>query len=240
MGSLALNAVISSQSKEFSPLVLSNCRLWLDASDSNSVVGTPSAVTDWKDKSLSGYVFTRSVGSCTYITNTITITNGYFLSNVGSIDLTNFTCFIVTRQTSGNSNQPCFAARPTIGNTYASVEGFGFYTDGAQSRFFGVYPTTFITSTRTTSNNTLYTLSATSAGLMKQRDNSVPVATTVTTASRTTPALQFSLCGEATGASWGYYTQTTNFNEVIVYNRVLNSTEVTQVETYLNAKWSIY
>jgi len=239
MGSLALNAVIAAKPTVFTPLSLNSCKLWLDASDSTSITGT-SSVTAWNDKSPSNYVFTRGLGSCSYATNTITITNGYFNSNNIDIDLSNFTCFLVTRQTSNNSNQPCFAARPTTGNTYASVEGFGFYTDGAQTRFFGVYPTTFITSTRTTSTNSLYTLTATSAGLMKQRDNSVPVATTVTTASRTTQAKQFSLCGEATGTSWGYYTQTTKFNEVIVYTRVLNSAEISQVETYLNSKWSVF
>ena len=41
----------------FKPIQIGGCVLWLDGADSSTITGT-SPVTQWRDKSVNGYVFT--------------------------------------------------------------------------------------------------------------------------------------------------------------------------------------
>jgi len=236
------------------PQSISNLVMWLDATQITGV-SNGGAVTSWTD-SASGMVF-NNVGNVTYLASGINskpVVNiagpGPYMQFSGTVPTISSgvgaTIYAVIQNTAGGLVQPNFS-----GATFQVLWQMNNYSNGWEG-----YPYNFANSTQLgTLTNTRYGWSypmATSAfqtahilkvisgpSSWQQFFMSTSLGTYSTSVTGNTPGLaspiRLGACMDGPGLAYycGY------FAEVILYNRVLTSTEQTTIETYLKSKWGV-
>lgn len=231
---------------QFSPSCIAGCQIWLDAMDTSTVTGT-TAVTQWADKSGNARHLSNVSGTTTYASNAITVSNSamYVLNTV---DLTNFTCFVVAKSVSSSNNQSMVVGIPSSGySSYANTNGFGFYIDATNGggRANMIPGGRFVSTSYTMS--TFYTPSTSTPFIFTGQSpplswlNGQPTISQSTVATRTSGAQGFMIGAEwqstntyAFGAGWN-----SSLYEIIVYNVVLTTAQRQTVEAYLAWKWGL-
>ena len=223
----------------FLPVQLSNCALWLDGSDPLATGSAPSngtAVNSWKDKSGNSANGTiTSAGTVTYSSSS----NGLYFNGAGAYNLpngtitpgaTNFSIFVVCNLTTfsnypylyfvGSPSPPGSAAALVIYPT-SEVEN-GFWTD-----FMGIAPAgTAVVNTK------MMFSSIYNSGSRTLYKNGTSVVTGTFAGTKNT----------ATSPTYvGYGGSTINgiYNELIVYNYFLPTSQRQQVEGYLAWKYGM-
>ena len=228
---------------KFTPPMVSNCALWLDAADSTTVSLTGSTVTQWRDKSGNGNN-TTSIGAATYTTSgmngrpclsNITDATGP-VTNPGSAKISVFVVGTVPSLSSTYHN--AFALNNSVkatalANFYATGNMFTSYYGGqSPPRIYGYmgggnmslsYSGTFgqpMVWEGLQDGVTTYTYgNGTSYG--------------TTTVSATTYSYNaYWIGGPSNIPKWPGY-----LGEIIVYNRTILTNERQQVEGYLAWKW---
>lgn len=229
-------------------------QLWLDASDSSTVVSSAGAVSQWNDKSGNGYNLTQSTGSAKPITgdttvngrNVLRFAGGDWMRSTGSTNLNvgNVTVFTVFGETASTDFAGIIAALDNSSNDYTSLNAFSvstaqnpaiyrFERNGNSQYGFvaGSKPSTF----------GIYSTQAYSSGLMQSWYNG-------NTASSGTITGTFGIAsaGFLVGARWlngGVSTSGRSLigsiAEIIIYPRTLNTPEMSSVHNYLKNKWGI-
>ena len=241
-------------SRNFVPTDISNCIVWLDAADKNTITLTGSNVTQWNDKSGNANNFTNGTSTLTYAStlnglNIITGTNSAINNSLVSPSITrdglNHSYFYVYKYpasgTTANrtiifnglefmghsgSTTPYLENNPN--NNGLSGTQYWYYTTGAPfasgDAFFG--GNTFICAC--VRQNGIYTISSngnTASGNASANGIS-----------------NGSLAKNATSGQFAIYTgngTSGSLAEVIVYNSGLTVPERQQIEGYLAWKWGV-
>jgi len=228
------------------PLTISNNVLWLDASDSSSVIRSGSNVTGWNDKSTSANNATNG-GIGTYPTYTQT-QNG---KNVISFDgASQFLSLTSSKLPNGTASFSVFL----VGRSILSSASVQYIFRWGVSTIGGSYQ---LITTKSVSN---ITLQQDYSGSTASTDNtnvngSYFILSNVSTTSATAPHRNgtiftslnnYSYNINATGGTsfigslnGSQFFLNGNIGEIIVYNRALTTNERQQIETYLSNKWNI-
>jgi len=238
------------QTYSFLPTNISDCQLWLDGADLSTlftdsggttpVTASGQTVSYWKDKSTQANNATNSVNQPTVTYNAqnglpvITFNGSQYLSLTPSKlpnGSTNFSYFFVVR-TSSSAVQVFMANGTTVlnqmpqfyFNNYALV---GDLFGGSATSDGTTYNNKFVVATYTASSTfTGYDFDSTFSG----------AAASVTLNTGTTWAL-LGVSRVATPAFAFYFTG--QIAEVIVYNRVVTTSEREQIQAYLGWKWDL-
>jgi hypothetical protein len=234
----------------FLPTQIPGCQLWLDAADSTSVVGT-SPVTAWNDKSGNGYSLTTSGGTPQYVNYgpgySIYLNNSYLATPTiaGSVNLANYTFFIVSLSQTAVTNQTAFSsATPGVYN-YNGSNDISFFIDAdfanQRTRFYsaGTVITNSVPTTTIAQPLNLMSYTGTALGAMASwlNGNTGATATSIARGSATTT---FSAGGNWNLSSWQTYANVVcNLYEVIIYNTALTTNQRQKVEGYLAWKWGL-
>ena len=241
---------LATNGKREIPLETSGIKLWLDASDSSTIVSSGSTVTTWRDKSGLGNNAIQ-LGSTTLPTTGINTANGRNVVTFGGaatmqigasgtpglgvtgIPSADNTSFIVVR-----SNQD-LATQTILWMGIAGVPG--------TIRYFHKFSSN---SGLVTFNNATTNVAVTASGVTKSNLN-------ILTSSLSLPTQSISLnngaavtnasgvySADSNLASLGALNGTTQFlngdiAEIIMYNRALSSTEISNINKFLSAKWGI-
>lgn len=217
----------------FSPIQISNCVLWLDAADSTTLTLNGSSVSQWNDKSGNNRNATQSTSSSQplYVNsglNNLPILNltGRWM-NLPSFTFSNITVVMIYRYNSFSG----YADPIMLGNFSF------FYVDNSSRIGIGrslVTDEVLVNANTFLSTNTFAILIG-----------------TVSISGSTTSSLFFngnvssSLTNNSSGGSVFYTLGRNNgitngfVSEVIVYDKILNTIERQQVESYLAQKWGI-
>ena len=236
----------------FSPYLISNLALWLDAADTSSVVTSGVNLTQWKDKSGNARNLTTKSGTITYGAyqglNCIQNTNNSYIYSLNPVDLTQFTFFIVCLSITNVTNQSVFCAIPqsNIYNSYNSFDSFGFYVDAntPQSRFYGSLLGNNVIDAATSSNGNSYPLrmmayTETSNTILNSFVNGNTGSTNSGTSTRSNTCAGFGLGANFNGTSPSGATSVSYTHEILVYNSVLSTFQRQYVEGYLAWKWGL-
>lgn len=243
MSSNTFTAVTTS----FAPTNITSLRTWLDADDATSYTLSGSNITQWNDKSGSGFNFSqgnaglRPVASSNAINSRVafSFTGGQRIDNSNiTITQSNYSIFIVAR---ANASQPSSTGYNYILKGNFSSDGFLFFGNNP-SKFFATFtgPSSSWNDVNANSPN----ISVTSTTLLL----GMTVATTVltpyysgnamTTKTGTTGAFTGIRLGDTNtanaGQGWGGL-----IAEIVIYNKTLSTTERQQIEGYLSWKWGI-
>lgn len=219
------------------PTSISNIQLWLDAKDNNTLILSGSSVTQWKDKSGLGYNATVHNGSATYNStgfNTlpaVQINSGGFIASSPSGTFNNGITFFVVFQKNGAS----------LGQ-YA--EGIIAKTNNNIPAPIDMYGNTRLTSGNYTIPSVFNITTATGLNLLVSTVNSASwyeyVNGNLSFTSNSTNSFSDTVSNIYLGTRAD---KAVNFlgvvSEVIVYNRILTTTERQSIEGYLAAKWNI-
>ena len=236
----------------FSPFVIPNLALWLDAADTSSVITSGVNVTAWNDKSGNARNLTTKVGTITYgeyqglycIQNA----NNSYIYKLNPVDLTQYTFFIVCLSATNVTNQTVFCAIPqsNIYNSSNSFDSFGFFVDAntPQSRFYGSLLANNVTDAATSSNGNSYPLrmmayTETSNTLLNSFVNGNTGSTNVGISTRSNTCQGFGVGTNFNGTSPTTGTSVSYVHEILVYNSVLLTFQRQYIEGYLAWKWGI-
>ena len=226
----------------FSPASMSGLQLWLDASYAPSVAVSGTTVTSWTDRSANARVLGVGSGTTTYGAQAVTITNSYLYVD-SPVDLTNVIVFTVFK-TNAIGGQNWITGKPANGGvSYSSPDGFdiGGYPNLPNLQLYGTAGSGLIMASCPTLNTQcLVTWQQTSNSVANGYYNGgVQSATTNPANSRTGTALGFALGAQWNGSAYANLVANASFNEVLVYNTALNTTQRQTIEGYLAWKWSI-
>ena len=227
----------------FSPASMSGLQLWLDASYAPSVAVSGTTVTSWTDRSANARVLGVGSGTTTYGAQAVTITNSYLYVD-SPVDLTNVIVFTVFKTNTNAGNQHWIAGKPANGGvSYSSPDGFAItgYPHIPNLSLYGTAGSGLIMASCPTLNTQcLVTWQQTSNSVANGYYNGgVQSATTNPANSRTGTALGFALGAQWNGSAYANLVANASFNEVLVYNTALNTTQRQTIEGYLAWKWSI-
>jgi hypothetical protein len=248
----ATGTIIRPFARQFYPVDIPNCVLWLDAMDGSTVTLTSNAVSTWIDKSGYGNNATQANTSNrpTYANSAITFasSSSQFLSftipaSLPSGATPNGTYFFVTRLTTGGAVRAFCMYGPTTLATGANPQ---FYYNASNQLVVDTFGAGARADT-TAQLNTTVIMSATIAnvsttGTVSGWDNSQTFGTptTYTTASITSQKGFIGMTQTGVGTSG---TNASFFDgrvhEVIFYNGVLTTTQRQRVESYLMWKWGV-
>lgn len=234
------------------PRLISGCVLWLDAEDSSTVTLVSSKVSQWNDKSGSGFNVTQGTAGArpTYAGTingksvvTFTIANSTVLSKTSCtlLDSTSgWSSFVAHRPaaipatdqdsfnviTASGSNEMC-AQRITATSGYAAVRARRLSTDTANL----LTSTTAVGTSLASVQSAVGNYSTTTCKLYL---NGVQIASTTSwLTSGNTDTSHSLLVGAASGAL--YFGG--DICEGIIYNVALSDTNRVRVENYLRNKW---
>jgi hypothetical protein len=239
------------KSPSFIPMQISNCSLWLDASDTNTFTGT-TTITAWKDK-VNGYSFAGTAtaasaiggtnigclsfnGSSQYLTfsnSSVFINAPYTVFTVG-YQLNNALGRIINGIKPGSTDGVLYVGGWS-GSTGTAFVGDGGnwnpYPDTAGSTRFGNTVNTWALTCCTVSNTA-------STSVLNSYFNGVTQ--TVQTGSILASSLGGMNIGGGVGITASAGQQWYGYiGEVIFYNFVLSSGQRQQVEAYLSQKWNL-
>lgn len=223
----------------FSPsTITSNLLVWLDATDSSTLTLSTSNVTQWRDKSGNGFQFNPK-GSSFMFLSSIRGIQALYVPSQGN--LSNATCGISTSYTlfSVANLHTNSTAYQYIAKFNPSVDSFLFF--GTSNGNFASFAGNGTTTWWDLNANTPTTPIGTSPILVAATNNNTlltPYASGVALNTKTGTTVQTNglLLGSAFDNTQPWLG---NIGEVILYNRVLTTTERQAVEGYLSWKWGI-
>ena len=225
----------------FSPLDVSDCKLWLDADDSATVLGVSTAVTNWIDKSTEGNNAVQIGADTTRPTvvaadqnglDVISFDGGDYLST-GFINSSNITVFCMM-EVDFQGIGTIMGARDVTATRSAIASGDGdsdliYFAIGGRfgNRAYGntlVY--TALTMSHGGGNGYLY------------RNGTETVNFTYTGSPINSTQDYYIGNWNDKGAPGSYYFNG-DIGEIIIYDRVISATERGQVSDYLTDKWGL-
>lgn len=217
------------------PSSLPNLKLWLDTNNAGSIDLSGSTVTQWRDRSTNNNHLLSPAGA-TLVTaglnskNTIAISNGpSALSSMIDLTGSSYTGFLVYKKNVS-------AAFPLFGNStntsmrvmHDDLNGHWYSYANSSSGSFRIDGSTTSTGSFERKTVTWDALTSTGHTYIGGTDNTNAVAGPLTiTVQIDQMFAALSLVAEGEVA------------EVVLYDRLLNSTERGQVWTYLNTKWGV-
>jgi hypothetical protein len=227
----------------FSPIAISNCALWLDASDSSTITKSGSVVTQWNDKSGNGRNTTTIGGSPTYSSNFINL-NGSSTYLVGPyVNTTQYlTMFVIATVDFSQGNYAFYYRLLSVGSTAANDYGSSAYTSilhNASSTQIGGYRN-FAFNYNTVITNTTFLIC-----LQYDGTNSInylnggSASSVASTGSFGTTSYSIGRDVGNTDGGGSYTYWPGKVGEVIIYNSSLSITQRQQVESYLSQKWGL-
>ena len=211
------------------PSNYSGLSLWLDASDSSTVIRTGSAVTRWNDKSGNGKNFTTVAGSPTYTSASQGVffngTNVDCMQSSSAISYTNgvtslFAVFKITSTYFGNGYVVVFGNGTDLSLRY-SGGGTGNGNDifnGQQLFYNGALQGIYSIPTGAFNNTSLVN------GVVNSTASTV---------------IQLSLGPASVGQPWANRYLTGFVQEVLIFNSALSTTQRQDIEGYLAYKWGL-
>ena len=216
--------------RPFSPVDISACQLWLDASDATTITGTTS-VSAWKDKSGLGNNATSAGSAITYSSAGLYFGGSSYCTVpgiAGTLANTPFVIFIV--ETITGTSGYLFGDDSNSGTNNTLHIGYRSLTDFTFALWGNDIEDTSISGS---GNRRIWGLHLPSGANRNIRRNggvdiTGPNATTL--GSFTTPVI-----GRVVGGN--YYTGT--ISEIIVYNKDIGISSIQQVESYLAWKWGL-
>ena len=223
------------------PTDIGDCELWLDSSDSSTITETSGSVSQWNDKSGNGNNATQGVGANQPTTgtsnqngnNVLDFADDQFLelpSDLYPIPSDDNTVFVVSRRNS------------ETGSVAAAFAGAG----GGQNRWITFYNTTV--GSISFRNDGAGASSVSSSGntntqfqIIRGRREGTTQAIAINSGSESsnTNATNATITSLDIGGVGTSLSLEGEVAEVIVYSRSLTSTEISDVENYLAAKWGI-
>jgi len=224
--------------RQFSPLDLPGCALWLDAADySTFSFSSGSILSAWNDKSGNARNMGVGSGSTTVVSNSVYLNSSYMYV-ASAVDLTNLTVFIVTQSTTTTGNQTVFVGRPNSTADYSSVDGFGFYVDNGQIRFYGqAAALQYSQFSATTANKNLFSFNSSGTAINAWLNGTSQTGGTLT-ATRTNTANGFAIGASWNGSLYNNIIATSYIYEIVAYNTSLTISQRQAVEGYLAQKWN--
>lgn len=241
------NYLMSKWEVQFSPSLIDDMSLWMDATDRSTITLNGNTVSSWKDKSGNGYDFVQASSS-----NQPTYHNGF--DGLGGIyfsqskylqdttyaltdDQTVIIVFEHGNQTSGGSvHRPLFASvtDPYVSNSNGF--GMGVYQQGSDSYNLNVPDTgagNEIVSAQTVSNRLeMYIVQATGADYeLFKNDSSLGTFTADKTSGFNTG---FSIAAHPTGFPNRFFQGV--MKEIIIFDREITDDEFATVKNYLRQK----
>lgn len=238
----------------FTPTVLSDCRLWLDASDTSTINGGAfindgTLAAEWKDKINNLVLTTDRSPTWGYTLGklpAVNVSTGGFRGVLPS-PLTNYrqTTFIVATLTSYpvDTDSVMFYASGTPPAAYIeALRIVDHVATGTLFRSVGFFGgSTYIASTARAALNTPFMWTVTYTGttpLNVFRNSGELTGTVATPSAATLNGSFFGISSDPNGRP-GVNLWPGSISEIITYGRVLTTTERIRVETYLARKWNI-
>ena len=229
----------------FKPIQLGGCVLWLDGADSSTITGT-SPVTQWRDKSVNGYVFT---GTGAVISNSGLFFNGssYLVNGLLTAIPAPYTVFAVGSSTSQpNTFQRMISGGVKVGGDgpYDAILAVGtsnttpFVWFGYSS---GWLANPYLTGASYSGTNLFMTSGTVSSGTSPTLfgyANGNQLSSNVGAAFQATSLTGLNIGGGYSSTTNGLQPWYGNINEIIIVSNVLTS-QRQQVEAYLAQKWSL-
>jgi len=211
-----------------SSIPLSGLSLWLKADAGVTLDG--SDVLVWADQSVNGNNFTANAGSAIKANNIIGSNPSILFDGanlIGNDIVTAKTIYAVIKTLATSAQQYAAILEVTGGSLYSAISGteWGSYY-GAESSSGQTIPTETAA--------IIATLSDDGVSYELRRDGQQIVSSTEGVGFTSRSAAYIGSDSSA-GQPANVY-----ISEIIVYNRVLISAEIQQVEAYLNAKYAIY
>jgi hypothetical protein len=226
----------------FTPTALPGCVLWLDPTDPTTLTLSGSSVTQWRDKSGLGVVFSTVNANPIY---TASLING-----LPALDLTNGSGFISTVAQTLTSSL-------TLAMVLVVKSGLGFwgsfFTHGSRDGDIALERNSISSGTTlhfqtandnstgditfTTDQVALYlgTMTTGTSRFFERFGGGTTTTTTATNSSTITTGLQLIRIGRSdVGENCNSY-----LGEIVYYNRVLTTQERQQLEGYLLWKWGL-
>jgi hypothetical protein len=237
----------------FSPSDLSGLILWLDANNAGSITQSGGTVSQWSDLSVNGANFAQSTGSLQPAYTASAINSKPGITFTGSKCLTNSTALMGSGSdprtiivvagygsTTGFNFLMSFTG-PSAGNGpqlgFASVAGYtNIFFGAALTGVFGVVRTS--TAFGTAGNYAIgLTYNGSGPGAANYKWYKSNILQTTSTGSDDTynPLTNILGANDPTGGS----SLTGPICEFVIYSRVLNSTELGQMQTYINGKYAL-
>lgn len=242
----------------FDPRSVPGCQLWLDAADTQTVILSGNAVTQWNDKSINKYQFTQpaTTNRPTYTLsgqnnrNVISFSSAssQYLggpSNISVVGTNSISCFVVCKFATASSTGSIFAkslagdafGRLLLLKTDASTMEAGIvgagnrsFTDASGStRIIG-----FITDRETTATATYFVNSSQTA-----------IVSGINTTSNFNDSIYAMIVGAYNNTSGGINPPFSSFFfdgyicEILLYNSAISFNQRRSLETYLSQKWGI-
>jgi hypothetical protein len=224
---------------------------WYDASNSSSIISSGNNVLQWNDLSGNkrhGVIFGGSSSPTTGTTtqNGLNVINfngvDQFLIAPADVSSNSLTFFSVYRRNSGNTYGRLFSLFKTNNNDYGNTDAIEVHTSagsfgGVTPPFVGGYRNATHIAGSTISYGTSYLFSATLDGANWSQNNSGTIINGTTSSTPISADTDNIGAGSMLGGGDAYYTGW--FAERIIFTRVLNSTEISQVRSYLSSKWGV-
>ncbi len=233
----------------FNPRQISNCALWLDAADYNSLTLSGSSVTQWRDKSGNGRNTSSVSGTpqLSYSGGFGSMPSIYFGANTaftGPISYTGstLTAFIVARANTSSSGLRFFSLGAAGRDDYGNTSDIVVMTTGNSATDLGWYRSYVNVGNGSAlvsaiyNNPFLYTLNVNgSTGVIVVNGSTTSSGTTSGSFSHPTYAIGV---GFFSGGMSAYLTNGF-IAEIILYHASLTTAQRQQVEGYLTWKWGL-
>lgn len=227
----------------FSPRSIAGCTLWLDAADSSTITGT-SPVTQWRDKSVNGYLFT---GTGAVISNSGLYFNGssYLVNGLLTAIPAPYTVLAVGSSTSQpNTFQRMISGGVKSGDPYDAILAVGtsnvtpFVWFGYSGNWLA---TPYLTGSSYSGTNLFMTSGTVNSGtspIVVGYGNGNQYSSNVGSANTATSLTGLNIGGGYANITFGTQSWYGNINEIIILSNTL-TIERQQVESYLAQKWGL-
>jgi hypothetical protein len=237
------------------PTSVSGINFWYDATDAASITSSGGLVSQWNDKSGNGHHMSASGALRPTLTskfrggrNVITFGGSQYLLGTANLTANAFTHFIVMAKTSAASGASEYGRSLSLwntaeGNDYSNANAFEIHWFSTTS-FSGVNgPGAGPYRLNSSITATPLTIGAANIATTKLDGGNVTYtlnSTTVTGGTSTTPINVNRQTIGAGGASGGGDQYLIGWiGESIMFDRVLNATEITTIQKYLKDKWGV-
>jgi hypothetical protein len=238
-----------------SPTSVSGINFWYDATDAASITSSGGLVSQWNDKSGNGFHMSASGALRPTITskfrggrNVMTFGGSQYMIGNANLTANAFTHFIVMAKTSAASGSTEYSRSLSLwntaeGNDYANLNAFEIHWFSTAS-FSGVNgPAAGPYRNSASIAATPLTIGAASLGTTKFEGANVTYTLNSATVTGTTSATPINVNRQTIGGGGttggGDQLLIGWIGESIMFDRVLNSTEITTIQKYLKDKWGV-
>lgn len=246
----------------FSPSDISGLELWLDASDASTITEAAGSVSQWDDKSESGYNFTQPTAArqCTTGTRTMNGLNvldfdgdDYLQNTANAVDLFtgDATWFVVGTSDAGDDDTMLYVCNSPTEAGSGDYNGLGggnileveLRMDSSNDTDFlyqdGTSATGTAQSTNTDNASLLIGSYAAGGNLTSANNTSDTASVSGVPASGTYTPTRFRLGANGTLAFGQARWLNGAIAGVLMYSRVLTTAEINQTGDYLATKWGL-